>query len=236
MVLGNPRDERPRGVIGTNGAILIVDADASFRAVVSRLFRRAGFSTRHAAAGEDAVAVARDERPALVLLDVGLPDMSGFEVCQELRDLFGDDLPIIFVSSDRTDPFDRAAGLLVGGDDYLVKPVDRDELLARVRRCVSRTSGRSVVLARGRVDGLLTDRELEVLKLLAGGIGSKEIAMALVISPKTVASHVQHVLAKLGVHTRSEAVAFAYREGILASPASSIHEDVEAHLAAHPAA
>ena len=65
-----------------------------------------------------------------MLLDVLLPDVSGFEIASELRDEFGDDLPIVFISGDRTQPLDRAAGLLVGGDDYVVKPADQDELLA----------------------------------------------------------------------------------------------------------
>ena len=180
------------------------------------------------------MAAARTKRPSLVLMDVGLPDISGFEVCQQLRDAFGDELPIIFVSSDRTGPVDRAAGLLVGGDDYLVKPVDRDELLARTRRLISRTNGGSA-LRRPRTsgNGSLTQRELEVLTLLADGLGSKEIARDLVISPKTVASHVQRILAKLGAHTRAEAIAIAYRDGLVASPGSPDNvAEVTAHLSA----
>src|SRR5947199_241905 len=81
-------------------------------------------------------AAARTARPAVVLLDISLPDVSGFEVCRELRDEFGDDLPIIFVSGERVEAVDRAVGLLLGADDYVVKPFDLDELLARVRRSI----------------------------------------------------------------------------------------------------
>jgi DNA-binding NarL/FixJ family response regulator len=211
------------------GRILIVDADARFRAFVSRLFEGAGYAVEDTGRGEEALAAARKKRPGLVLLDVGLPDVSGFEVCQQLRDEFGDDVPIVFVSGDRTAPVDRAAGFLVGGDDYLVKPVDRDELLARARRLISR-SRRGHLRQRGSDNGSLTRRELQVLTLLAEGLGSKAIAQELVISPKTVASHVQRILAKLGAHTRAEAIAIAYRDGFVMSAASP---DDDAEVAAH---
>jgi DNA-binding NarL/FixJ family response regulator len=200
-----------------SGPILIVDADARFRAFVSGLVTRAGFTAREAATGGQAVEAARAERPGLVLMDVGLPDVNGFEMCQRLRDEFGDDLPIVFVSGERTDPLHRAAGFLVGGDDYLVKPVDPDELVARARRFVARSRRGRSSWPRTPRRAALTDRELEVLQLLAEGMPPKEIARELVIAPKTVASHVQHVIAKLGVHSRAEAVAVAYREGYVSA-------------------
>lgn len=216
------------------GPILIVDADARFRAFASSLVEGAGFRARTASTGQKAVEAAREERPGLVVLDVGLPDVSGFEVCQQLRDEFGDDLPIVFVSADRTQPVDRAAGLLLGGDDYLVKPVNRDELLARSRRLLSRSRTGRGLPHRDTVDASLTQRELQVLALLAAGLGSKEIAARLVISPKTVSSHIQRILAKLGVHTRVEAVAVAYREGFVAAPVGS-DDDVRGHSASFAA-
>jgi two-component system, NarL family, nitrate/nitrite response regulator NarL len=215
------------------GKILIVDSDARFRAFVSRLFRGAGYPVEDTGSGEEALVAARTKRPCLVLMDVGLPDISGFEVCQQLRDEFGDDVPVVFVSGERTAPVDRAAGFLVGGDDYLVKPVDRDELLARTRRLISRTHGGLGQRHRSAVNGSLTQRELQVLTLLAEGLGSKEIARDLVISPKTVSSHVQRILAKLGAHTRAEAIAIAYRDGFVTSAASPDNDaEVAAHLSA----
>jgi DNA-binding NarL/FixJ family response regulator len=167
------------------------------------------------------LASARRERPGLVLLDVLLPDVSGFEVARELRDEFGEEMPIIFVSGERTDPIDRAAGLLVGGDDYVTKPVDPDELLARARRPITRSRRGGSLRTVARSNTTLSDRELEVLERLARGMRPKQIARELVISPKTVSSHIQHVLAKLGVHSRAEAIAIAYRDGLVSPVAIS---------------
>lgn len=201
------------------GPILIVDGEGASRVSAARLFERAGFRTNEAANGEDAMAAAREVRPSLVLLDVVLSDLSGFEIARELRDEFGDDLPIVFISGERTEPLDRAAGLLLGGDDYVVRPADPDELLARVRRLISRSARGATASGPRPSTPELTNREREVLVLLAGGLRPKQIARELVISPKTVASHIQRVLAKLGVHSRDEAIAVAYKQGLVGGSA-----------------
>src|SRR5206468_3329397 len=118
------------------GRILVVDDDPHFRVLVTALLSRAGYVTFEAPTGDAALAAARAERPALVLLDISLPDVNGFEVCLMLREEFGNGLPIIFVSGERTEPIDRAVGMMLGGDDYIVKPFDPDELLARARRAI----------------------------------------------------------------------------------------------------
>jgi DNA-binding NarL/FixJ family response regulator len=198
---------------------LIVDDDGSFRAFVAALLVEAGLSdTVEAATGSEALAAVREQRPALVLLDVLLPDISGFQICRTLREEFGEDLPVIFVSGERIEPADRAVGLLVGADDYLVKPVDPDELLARLRRAITRSQHGPPVATAPRAFEL-TVREHQILDRLAQGQAQSEIAAELVISPKTVASHVQRILAKLGVHSRAQAVAAAYQLGIIGAPA-----------------
>jgi two-component system nitrate/nitrite response regulator NarL len=189
----------------TAARILIVDGDHLSRGLMSRVLKRVGYITCEAETGEEALATAKRARPALVVLEVLLPGVSGFEVCRELKDEFGEALPIIFVSGTRTDSGDRVAGLLVGGDDYLVKPFDPNELLARVRRLLPAR------LAGGETTRKLTRRELEVLSLLVEGLNQPEIAEKLFISPKTVGKHIEHILAKLGVHNRAQAVALAVR-------------------------
>ena len=201
------------------GSILIVDDDANYRAFVSTMLGRVGYGTREASSGEEALNSVRRERPSCVLLDVLLPGVTGYEVCRELRDEYGEALPIIFVTGERTEPGDRVAGLLLGADDYVVKPFDPDELLARVRRSIVR----SQLDGRRRGDHVralfgLTDRERDIVMRLADGMGQKAIAAELVISPKTVATHIQRILAKLGVHSRAEAVAVAHREGLTRPP------------------
>jgi DNA-binding NarL/FixJ family response regulator len=203
--------------------ILVVDYQEGSRAFLSRLLERAGFDSEQADTCRAALDSARKSRPQLVLLDVHLPDGSGFEVCRELRDLYGEELPIIFISGERTQPFDRAAGLLLGGDDYVVKPFDPDELMARIRRCLVRLGAGDRADTRDKDTRPLTRRELEVLGLLAQGNSPETIAARLVISPKTVASHLQRVMAKLGVHSRVHAVARAYQMGLI-----RIREDASA--------
>ena len=191
--------------------ILIVDDDPAMRELLSRLLDQAGFPTRQVATGEEALAETRRERPRLVLLDIRLPGVSGYEVCRELRERFGEGLPIVFISGDRVEPFDRAAGLLLGADDYVVKPFAPDELIAQVRRLVTRFTPPAGKAERPK----LTRRESEVLHLLADGLAQPEIAAELVISSKTVSSHIQHILVKLGVHSRAQAVAAVHRGLVL---------------------
>jgi RNA polymerase sigma factor (sigma-70 family) len=204
-------------------AVLVVDDDAGFCAFVESLLESAGIDTLRAASAEEAVTMVRSRRPDAAILDVSLPGVSGYGACRQLRDLFGPDLPVVFASGCRTDAIDRAAGMLVGGDDYLTKPIDPDELLARLRRLLERSRAWSKPLS------ILSEREIEVLQLVAEGMPPAEVARRLVISPKTVSSHVQRIMAKLNVHTRAQAVAVAYEAGLIRVSSGN---DVTAHLGA----
>jgi DNA-binding NarL/FixJ family response regulator len=203
--------------------ILIVDDDAAARELVRELLEGAGYSTLEAASGEEALVLAGEQRPSLAVLDPHLPGISGYEVCRQLKERFGERLPIMFVSGTRTEPHDRVAGLMIGADDYIVKPYAPDELVARVWRLLMRTAdGRPEADGDAAGSWRLTERELQVLGLLAQGLTQKAIAAELYISPKTVATHIQRILTKLDVHSRAEAVAVAYRLGI-------VNADVTAH-------
>ena len=209
--------------MGAAPPILVADGDRAARRAVGGLLRRIGYETIEAKTGPEALALAMRLQPALVILEVNLEEVSGYEVCRELRDAVGGEIAIIFLSGQRTTPSDRVAGLLVGADDYIVKPFDSDEFLARVRVALRRgfvqpTNSKD---APPPVDASLTVREREVLQLLARGSNQTEIAGALVISPKTVGGHIQRILAKLGVHSRAHAVAVAHQHGLV--------DDVEAH-------
>ncbi len=195
------------------GCILVADEDDATRAALVRALGRAGYSVCEADTGEAALDSARRDRPVLVLLEVSLTDMSGYTVCRELREEFGEDLPIIFMSATRTESYDRVAGLLVGADEYLAKPLSSDEVVARVGRLV-----RHAPPAPAPTASNLTARELEILSLLAEGLGPKEIATKLFLSPKTVGTHTENIFRKLGVRTRSQAVAVAYRDSLVGTP------------------
>jgi DNA-binding NarL/FixJ family response regulator len=203
--------------MGGCGTIVIAEHDSATRADAVRVAVRLGYEANAAENAEQLLERIDGDRPVLAIVEVELPGpTSGFELLRELHDRFGNDLPVILLSAERTTPLDRVAGLLLGADDYLLKPVDAGELLARVR-CILRRCGassRNGASSREK-DVTLSRREHEILRLLMEGKTQKQIASELVISPKTVATHIQHLLGKLGVNSRAQAVAVAYRRGLV---------------------
>ena len=190
------------------GRVLVIDDDAVICELVASTLTEHGFATRRASDAREALYLIQREVPDVALIDVHLPDVSGYQLCRRFRDDYGDSLGIILISGERKESMDRAAGLLLGADDYIVKPFVLDELLARVQRLAKR----SRPIARTVVAGL-TRRELEILRLLACGMDHVEIARDLVIAAKTVEKHIEHILLKLGVHSRAQAIALALQQG-----------------------
>jgi DNA-binding NarL/FixJ family response regulator len=190
--------------------VLIADPDDASRQALARILRGAGYRVEQVETGERALSLARSTMPVGIILEVPLPGLSGYEVCHTLRSELGSGMPMLFLSGVRTEWYDRIAGLLLGADDYMVKPYAAGELLARLARLIrrSRAGGPRVVHD-------LTPRELEVLKLMGEGLRHDEIARRLFISPKTVATHVEHILRKLAVRSSAEAIVVAFREELL---------------------
>jgi DNA-binding NarL/FixJ family response regulator len=205
--------------------VLVVDDDERFAQFMAALLEGAGYCVVTATNADEATAASRQARIDVAIVDVVMPGRGGYSICRELREEVDPDLSVIFVSGERIDAIDRAAGIIVGGDDYLTKPVHPEELLARLERLLARSRGRALKPALE-----LTEREVEILQLLAEGCPPGDVAQRLFIAPKTVSSHVQRIFVKLGVHTRAQAVAMAYAAGLI-QVGMTPRDEVEAHIA-----
>jgi DNA-binding NarL/FixJ family response regulator len=197
--------------------ILVVDCDETTQVLVAAQAARLGFACSAVDSSEAALAAVERGEPALAIVAVELPGLNGLGLLQTLHERF-ETLPIILTSSKYADPVGRAAGLMLGADDYLVKPLDPAELAARLRRSLrlsARPAGKDLSADPAIDSGDLSRREHQILLLLAEGKTQKQIATALVLSPTTVATHIQNTLRKLGVHSRTQAVVAAYRDGLV---------------------
>lgn len=115
--------------------VLVVDDEVAIARFISASLRRVGYEVVLANNGEDAVRLAEEENPALILLDINMPGVDGFEVCRRVREW--DQVPIVMISA-RGDEGDKVRCLDMGADDYITKPFGMDELLARVRAVLRR--------------------------------------------------------------------------------------------------
>ncbi len=120
------------------GTILVVDDEPNIADLVELYLRREGFRVLKAGSGADALRAAGDHRPRLVVLDVGLPDVDGLELCRRLRQ--HSNVPVIFLTARDTE-VDRVLGLELGADDYVTKPFSPAELVARVKAVLRRADG-----------------------------------------------------------------------------------------------
>ena len=160
------------------GRVLVVEDDVSIADVLRRTLRQEGHEVRSAADGVEALELAEDFVPDLVVLDLGLPKLDGVEVLKRLR--ASSDVPILILTA-RTETEDRVEGLDSGADDYLVKPFERKELLARLRALMRRRPPRGSAalsvgdlrlnpdtreVTRGDRPIELTNREFELLEFL----------------------------------------------------------------------
>ena len=117
--------------------ILIIDDDPQIRDVLRIALKQAGYDVAEAGDGAEGLAKARRGKADLIVLDIGLPEMDGLELCRSLR--AEQETPILFLTA-RDDEIDRVLGLELGGDDYVTKPFSPRELIARIRAILKRSS------------------------------------------------------------------------------------------------
>ena len=209
----------------TEMTILIVDDDPHIREAIAYELKLSGFESRQARDGEEALESIQASAPAVVILDIMLPGMSGLDVCRRIREQ--SDVPIIFLSS-RDEETDKVVGLELGGDDYVTKPFSPKELVARVRailrrprqEAAPRTQGEKKRFEHGRLvldeklfstvwDGgevELTAIEFRLLTALMrhpGWVVTRDELMnaargpSVTISDRTIDSHIRNVRRKL---------------------------------------
>jgi DNA-binding NarL/FixJ family response regulator len=174
--------------------------------------------------GRDAIDRARAHQPDIVLMDVRMDGMDGIEACREIRNELPDTKVLMLTSFAEEETV--VAAVLAGAAGYVLKNVARARLLEALRSVARGESlldskvTRSVLEKLVAGDGkkgerdVLTEREREVLVLIADGATNKEIAAKLVVSENTARNHVSHILGKLGFSRRSEAAAYAVRKGL----------------------
>jgi two-component system OmpR family response regulator len=204
--------------------ILVVDDDSHIREVICVTLKKAGMVPLEARDGAEALSRFAAEQPALIVLDIGMPELDGLDVCRQVRK--SSDVPILFLSA-RDDEIDRVLGLEIGGDDYVTKPFSPRELVARINVILRRTIARGAdgkkaggALALGgltidppqhiaQFDGqhlTLTAIEFEILKTLLtrpSVVFNREQIMAaayqmnIQVSDRTIDSHIRNIRAKL---------------------------------------
>jgi len=190
-----------------------------------------------AADGEEALALAAELQPDVVLMDLRMPRCDGVEATRRLREQ--DPRVKVIVLTTYADDRSVLEALRAGARGYLTKDAGAEE----IRRAIEQVQGDQAAIdpavahhlvdaiaagpparttpAPARLPGGLTPREAEVLALIAGGLSNTEIAGRLVVSEATVKSHINHLLAKIQVRDRAQAVSYAYTHGLVDPPAAS---------------
>jgi DNA-binding NarL/FixJ family response regulator len=218
--------------------ILIADDDAVLRAALTRYLQKRDFCVCEAVSGRAALELFQQELPDLIVSDVIMPEMDGFEFCRQVRSCReGQLIPFLFLSS-RGEVEARVQGYVLGGDDYLIKPFEPRELLAKIESQLERSRRinaeivRVMQLSRSHpsvTGGVLseppltpvappqtlplTPAEERVFREVIQGYTNRQVGERLFISPRTVQTHLSNIMGKLKVENRAQLVRLAFEQG-----------------------
>jgi DNA-binding NarL/FixJ family response regulator len=200
--------------------LLLIDDDPNLITLVEDYLQFQGYSVITADNGKDALAILEHETPDLIICDIMMPEMDGYELVEQIRQ---DDriswIPVLFLSA-KGQTTDRVKGLNTGADVYLVKPFEPEELVAQVesslkqaQRLMEKSSaglnGSQGAQIQVPADVTLTRTETKVVQFVAQGLANREIAEKLNVSQRTVESHVSNMLNKTRLHNRTELARWA---------------------------
>jgi DNA-binding NarL/FixJ family response regulator len=190
-------------MVSAKKEILFIEDDPETASLIAEDLEERGYALTIAADGHSGLSAILKTSPDLVLCDINMPGMTGFEVMESLNTLASrfEAVPFVFLTA-RTDRDSELKGRRLGADDYVTKPVDLDILAAIIETRLGR-GARNEVWSR---QVALSERELECLTWSARGKTSPEIAAILSLSKRTVNFHIENACRKLNVSTRTEAV------------------------------
>jgi DNA-binding NarL/FixJ family response regulator len=205
--------------------ILVVDDDTTLRTALIRYLEKRGYLVQDAASGTEGLTSFEKDPPDLIVSDVLMPEMDGYEFCRRLRATrLGQLIPFIFLSS-KGEVEDRVQGHSIGADDYLIKPFEPRELLAKIEAQLERSRRMHSEIVRLMQQSKatppvqpptplpLTPAEEKVFWEVIQGYTNKQIGDHLFVSPRTVQTHLSNILSKLQLENRSQLVRFAFEQG-----------------------
>jgi DNA-binding NarL/FixJ family response regulator len=203
--------------------LLVVDDEVNLLRAVEACLRAEGFEVITARSGADALVSVAQTVPDLIVSDIRMPGMNGYELAQQLRASSRTMLvPVVFLTA-KGETGDRIEGFRSGVDAYLTKPFEPDELIAVIKNILTRIERTHAEIARlvssqnhqavNSYDEQLTEAENRIAALVARGLSNKEIAADLEISVRTVENHISHILDKKRFNNRVEIARYMIERG-----------------------
>lgn len=206
--------------------LLVIDDEPNLLRAVAVCLRAEGYEVSTARSGAEALRRLAESVPDLIVSDIRMPSMDGYQLARQIRSSSRTALvPIVFLTA-KDETSDRIEGFRAGVDAYLVKPFEPDELVAVIKSILNRVERTHAEIARlvganeaRQSEGLLihdedlTEAEERVARAVARGLSNKEIASEFGISVRTVENHISHILSKKGFNNRVEIARYVMRRG-----------------------